>query len=115
MPSTGPMAARHFQKWTQSYDFRMAADGRSCFCYCRLSEPDSRRRRAHLRDTLHGNRTKGTLGLWRPARVRNMIVNKTNMGIHEYGKRWAVPDENTGQKHLRVKAITRDGAAIVDE
>ncbi|MFW9331812.1 recombinase family protein [Paenibacillus polymyxa] len=34
-----------------------------------------------------GQRKENTAGIWRPGRIRSMIVNKTYMGIHEYGKR----------------------------
>lgn len=34
-----------------------------------------------------GKRKENTAGIWRPARIRNMIINKTYMGVHEYGKR----------------------------
>lgn len=34
-----------------------------------------------------GQRKENTAGIWRPARIRNMIVNTTYKGIHEYGKR----------------------------
>lgn len=34
-----------------------------------------------------GKRKVNTAGIWRPSRVRNIIVNPTYKGIHEYGKR----------------------------
>lgn len=34
-----------------------------------------------------GKRKVNTAGVWRPARIRNMIVNSTYMGKHRYGKR----------------------------
>lgn len=52
-----------------------------------------------------GKRTENTAGIWRPARIRNMLVNKTYMGVHEYGKR-------TKKKR---DIITREVPAIVSE
>ena len=34
-----------------------------------------------------GKRKENTAGIWRPARIRGMIVNTTYKGIHEYGRR----------------------------
>jgi len=34
-----------------------------------------------------GKRKENTAGIWRPGRVRGMIVNTTYKGIHEYGRR----------------------------
>jgi site-specific DNA recombinase len=34
-----------------------------------------------------GKRKENTAGIWRPGRVRNMIVNTTYMGLHRYGQR----------------------------
>jgi len=34
-----------------------------------------------------GKRKENTAGIWRPGRIRGMIVNPTYKGIHEYGKR----------------------------
>jgi site-specific DNA recombinase len=34
-----------------------------------------------------GKRKENTAGIWRPGRIRNMIVNETYKGIHKYGKR----------------------------
>ncbi|MHB0997756.1 MAG: recombinase family protein [Armatimonadota bacterium] len=45
---------------------------------------------AYIRDKrqiLRGKRKQSTSGIWRPARLRNMIVNTTYKGIHYYGKR----------------------------
>jgi hypothetical protein len=36
---------------------------------------------------LRGKRKQRTSGLWRPARVRNLIISTTYKGLHEYGKR----------------------------
>lgn len=52
-----------------------------------------------------GKRKENTAGIWRPARVRNMIVNKTYMGIHEYGKR-------TKKKR---EIITREVSSIISQ
>ena len=43
---------------------------------------------AYARDdrlVLHGKRKQRTSGLWRPGRVRDLIVSKTYMGVHEFG------------------------------
>jgi len=46
---------------------------------------------AYVRDerlaTRDGKRRRRTSGMWRPGRVRNLIVNQTYMGVHEFGKR----------------------------
>lgn len=62
--------------------------------------------------TIHGRKTKRdgkrketTAGIWRPARIRNMIVNTTYKGIHQYGKR--------SKKNRDI--ITRSVPAIVSE
>jgi site-specific DNA recombinase len=50
---------------------------------------------AYIRDDrliLRGKRKQRTSGLWRPARVRNLLVNTTYMGLHEYGKRTRNPN-----------------------
>lgn len=39
------------------------------------------------RQIKRGKRKVNTAGIWRPARIRNMIVNITYKGIHYYGKR----------------------------
>ena len=36
---------------------------------------------------LRGKRKERTSGVWRPGRIRGLIINKTDMGIHEFGKR----------------------------
>ena len=36
---------------------------------------------------LRGKRKERTSGVWRPGRIRGLIINKTYMGIHEFGKR----------------------------
>lgn len=41
------------------------------------------------RQVTKGKRKDNTSGQWLPGRVRNMVVNSTYMGIHEYGKRSA--------------------------
>lgn len=41
------------------------------------------------REVRKGQRKTGTAGIWRPGRVRNMIVNTTYKGIHVYGRRTA--------------------------
>jgi site-specific DNA recombinase len=75
--------------------FHMAAiERKSCFAIAdylnRVRVPC-----AYVRDDRllsRGKRTGRTSGLWRPGRVRNLIVNTTYMGRHEYGKRSKNPD-----------------------
>ncbi|AGK97358.1 recombinase family protein [Clostridium pasteurianum] len=52
-----------------------------------------------------GKRKEATAGIWRPNAVRRIIINKTYMGIHEYGKR---------SKKENREIITRHVQAIVD-
>jgi site-specific DNA recombinase len=47
---------------------------------------------AYVRDDrllLRGKRKQRTSGVWRPGRIRGLIINKTYMGTHEFGKRTA--------------------------
>ena len=63
---------------------------------------------AYARDgrlTLRGKRKQKTSGLWRAGRIRNMLVNSTYMGRHEYGKR----------SKTERPTIVREVPAIVDE
>jgi site-specific DNA recombinase len=53
-----------------------------------------------------GKRKQRTSGLWRPARVRNMLINTTYKGLHQFGKRTS----NKGRT-----LISRPVPAIVDE
>jgi site-specific DNA recombinase len=53
-----------------------------------------------------GKRRRRVARVWRPSHVRNMIVNRTYMGQHVYGKR--------SKSRVR-KLITRPVAAIVSE
>jgi len=53
-----------------------------------------------------GKRTRRTAPIWRPAYIRNMIVNQTYMGQHLYGKR------STSRSR---KVIVREVPAIVSE
>lgn len=39
------------------------------------------------RKVKNGKRKENTAGIWRPGRIRNMIVNPTYKGLHIYGKR----------------------------
>lgn len=39
------------------------------------------------RQIRRGKRLENTAGIWRPARIRNMLVNSTYKGIHYYGAR----------------------------
>lgn len=52
-----------------------------------------------------GKRKENTAGIWRPARIRSMIVNSTYKGIHKYGK------HSKKQREI----ITREVPAIVSE
>ena len=54
---------------------------------------------------VRGKRKQKTSGLWRSGRVRNMLINSTYMGRHEYGKRAKVARQT----------IVREVPAIVDE
>ena len=70
--------------------FRMAAvERKSCWAIAaRLN--NLRIPCAYTRDdrlTLRGKRKQRTSGIWRPARVRWLIMNRTYMGVHEFGKR----------------------------
>jgi site-specific DNA recombinase len=67
--------------------YRLAAvERRSCFFIAdRLNElrvPCAYQRDERL--VLRGKRKQRTSGLWRPARVRNLIVNTTYKGLHEF-------------------------------
>ncbi len=70
--------------------FRMAAvERKSCF---KIADHLNQLRIpcAYIRDDrlmLRGKRKERTSGLWRPGRVRNLLVSTTYMGHHEYGKR----------------------------
>ena len=70
--------------------YRLAAvERRSCF-YIAARLNELRVPCAYQRDDrliLRGKRKQRTSGLWRPARVRNLIVSSTYKGLHEYGKR----------------------------
>ena len=58
------------------------------------------------RTVLRGKRKQRTSGLWRPGRVRNLIISTTYMGRHEYGKR---------SSNKARKLIARAVPAIVTE
>lgn len=88
--------------------FRLAADERaSCFRIAdflnTLRVPCAYARDGRL--LLRGKRRQRTSGLWRAARVRNILVNPTYMGRHEYGKR----------SKLQRQTVVREVPAIVDE
>ncbi len=55
--------------------------------------------------SMTGKRKMNTAGIWRPSRIRNMIVNTTYKGIHVYGKRASKKRE----------LIVRNVPAIVSE
>lgn len=52
-----------------------------------------------------GKRKEATAGIWRPNAVRRIIINKTYMGVHEYGK---------GSKKENREIIVRNVPAIID-
>ena len=89
--------------------FRMAAaEKKSCFAIAdylnRIGVPC-----AYVRDdrtVSRGKRKERTSGLWRPGRVRNLLVSTTYMGRHEYGKRSRNPNR---------ERIVRAVPAIVSE
>lgn len=56
------------------------------------------------RQVTRGKRKENTAGIWRPGRIRGMIVNSTYKGIHEYGKR--------SKKQREI--ISREVPSIVD-
>jgi site-specific DNA recombinase len=89
--------------------YRLAAvERRSCFYIAErlveLQVPCAYQRDDRL--ILRGKLKERTSGLWRPARVRNMIVSTTYKGVHEFGKR-------TSNKARKI--ISRPVPAIVDE
>lgn len=57
------------------------------------------------RKVKRGKRKVNTAGIWRPSRIRNMIVSTTYKGVHEYGKR------STKNREI----IEREVPAIVGE
>ena len=89
--------------------FRMSAvEHKSCFAIAdhlnRIGVPC-----AYVRDgrqVTRGKRKSRTSGLWRPGRVRNLLVSTTYMGRHEYGKRSKKPNR---------ELIVRTVPAIVPE
>ncbi|MGD0670027.1 MAG: recombinase family protein [Bryobacteraceae bacterium] len=89
--------------------YRMAAvERKSCHAIAaRLSElqiPCAYQR--DDRPVLRGKRKQRTSGLWRPGRVRNLIVSETYKGLHRYGKRSHTKGRET---------ILRPVASIVTE
>ena len=88
--------------------YRMAADERATCVQIAdflnmLRVPCAYARDARL--LLRGKRKQKTSGLWRAGRIRNMLVNSTYMGRHEYGKR----------SKTERPTIMREVPAIVDE
>jgi len=88
--------------------FGMAAvERRTCY-YIAARLNELRVPCAYWRDdrlVLRGKRKQRTAGLWRPGRVRNLIVSTTYKGVHEYGKRTRTKGRQT---------ISRPVPAIVD-
>jgi site-specific DNA recombinase len=59
---------------------------------------------AYVKDgRLVGKRKANTAGIWRPSRIRNLVVNPMYKGVHQYGRRSRKPRQ----------VIERPGAAIV--
>ncbi|WP_311837250.1 recombinase family protein [Brevibacillus aydinogluensis] len=56
------------------------------------------------RKVTRGKRKEKTSGIWRPARIRNIIINTTYKGLHQYGKR----------SNRKREIIEREVPAIVD-
>jgi site-specific DNA recombinase len=88
--------------------YRLAAEERaSCFRIAdylnTLRVPCAYARDGRL--LLRGKRKQRTSGLWRAARVRNILISSTYMGRHEYGKR----------TRLQRQTVVREVPAIVDE
>ncbi len=83
--------------------FQKVADGQSCV---RIADNLN-----HLgvptRYIIDGRKVlqRATSGLWRAARIRNLIVNATYKGVFEYGKRRTVRDESSwnlkSKRHLK--------------
>jgi site-specific DNA recombinase len=86
----------------------ITVEGKSCYAVSdhlnRLGVPCAYKRDGRMH--LLAKRKQNTSGLWRPSRVRNIVVNTMYMGRHEYGKRSANPNR---------KLITRAVPAIVGE
>jgi site-specific DNA recombinase len=61
---------------------------------------------ANRSESAAGKRTRHTAPIWRPSHVRNMIVSRTYMGQHVYGKR---------TKNRNRRQIVREVPAIVSE
>lgn len=57
------------------------------------------------RQVKRGKRKENTAGIWRPSRIRNMIVSTTYKGLHLYGKR----------SNKQREVIPREVPAIVSE
>ena len=89
--------------------YRMAAiEKKSCFNIAeylnRMGVPCSYVQDGRM--VCRGKRKCRTAGLWRPGRVRNMLVSATYLGQHQYGKRSKDPHR---------QLITRTVLAIVSE
>jgi site-specific DNA recombinase len=89
--------------------YRMSAvEHQSCFVIAehlnRIGAPCAYTRDA--RQITRGKRKTHTSGLWRPGRIRNLLVNTTYMGRHEYGKRSKNP--NRELIHRPVPAIVAE-------
>src|SRR6185503_8062081 len=72
----------------------ITVEGKSCYAVSdhlnRLGVPCAYKRDGRM--LLLAKRKQNTSGLWRPSRVRNIVVNTMYMGRHEYGKRSTNPN-----------------------
>jgi hypothetical protein len=121
-PSDQPIAS--VERWSETKVVRriyqMASEGKSCSVIAeflnRIGVPPAYSRDG--REVLRGKRKQRTSGLWRPSRIRNMLVNRTYMGVHDFGKREAFYDQKH-KKSLKVRPreqwITRPCVALVTE
>jgi site-specific DNA recombinase len=64
---------------------------------------------AYAREGERGKRRKQTRGIWRPGRVRNLLVNTTYRGVHTFGQR-----TDQAKTSFRVGHVERAVPAIVD-
>ena len=120
IPSTEVVSGRNYSEVdVVRRVFQSAAEGKSCVAIAndlnRDSVPTVYGRDKRL--VLGRTSKQRTPGRWRAARVRALIVNRTYMGVHEWGKRRVFRD-NAG-RHLmaapREQWLTRPCHPIVDK
>jgi site-specific DNA recombinase len=91
VPSDEPIGTTGFTESTmiQRIFQMLAEEGESCYSIAdwlnSLGIPPTYSR--DDRQVLRGKRKVTTSGIWRPSRVRNLIVSETYKGIHRYGQR----------------------------